>query len=65
MYNRVKVDDSFWTLEDGKEINIALQKVGMQIEIEARCSLAILTWSTDFRLLEMCPHFCCDKSTLS
>eukprot|EP00904_Undaria_pinnatifida_P000969 jgi/Undpi1/10873/HiC_scaffold_3.g01399.m1 len=26
MYNRVKVDDSFWTLEDGKEINIALQK---------------------------------------
>lgn len=27
MYNKVKVDDSFWTLEDGKEINIALQKV--------------------------------------
>lgn len=27
MYNRVIVDDSFWTLEDGKEINIALQKV--------------------------------------
>ncbi|CAM9834229.1 unnamed protein product [Pylaiella littoralis] len=26
MYNRVIVDDSFWTLEDGKEINIALQK---------------------------------------
>lgn len=27
MYNKVKVDDSFWTLEDGKEINVALQKV--------------------------------------
>lgn len=27
MYNKVKVDDSFWTLEDGKEISIALQKV--------------------------------------
>ncbi|CAM9937541.1 unnamed protein product, partial [Laminaria digitata] len=26
MYNKVKVDDSFWTLEDGKEVNIALQK---------------------------------------
>eukprot|EP00903_Cladosiphon_okamuranus_P012255 g11493.t1 len=26
MYNKVKVDDSFWTLEDGKEISIALQK---------------------------------------
>ena len=27
MYNKVKVDDSFWTLEDGKEVSIALQKV--------------------------------------
>ncbi|CAM9253262.1 unnamed protein product, partial [Hapterophycus canaliculatus] len=26
MYNKVKVDDSFWTLEDGKEVSIALQK---------------------------------------
>lgn len=29
MYNKVKVDDSFWTLEDGKEVSIALQKVHM------------------------------------
>lgn len=27
MYNKVKVDDSFWTLEDGKDVSIALQKV--------------------------------------
>lgn len=26
MYNKVKVDDSFWTLEDGREVSIALQK---------------------------------------
>lgn len=31
MYNKVKVDDSFWTLEDGKEVSIALQKVMVMV----------------------------------
>lgn len=31
MYNKVKVDDSFWTLEDGKDISIALQKVRQRV----------------------------------
>lgn len=36
MYNKVKVDDSFWTLEDGKEVSIALQKVSARAGLFAK-----------------------------